>query len=184
MAIALLSLSSLAQADGIGYQKISDCQVESEHLLAVHHHDWSSATRDARWQMISTTQNVFTPENSYASLVVEDKRTHTQLFKVPTPALTQLWISDDSRFIVGISSIKLWNPVQVVVFNARGVLLVAKQVETGTFPGVVESVTNYVWWYKEPSPRFSLQATGDSYTLRIEGNQGTDREFTFKDIPQ
>ena len=96
---------------------------------------------------------MFTSNNSYASLVVRNRQTHSQLFRVPTPALTHLWISDDSRFIVGISDIKLWNPVQVVVFNSKGDLVLSKSVDSNSFPGVSESVSNWVYWYKEPQPR-------------------------------
>ena len=125
IAVLVMSLASLAWADAVGYSGIFDCGAENELLSAEHHHDWSEATRAARWDMISTTRNVFTSSNSYASLVVRNKQNDAQLFKVPTPALTHLWISNDSRFIVGISNIKLWNPVQVVVFNTKGTLVAA-----------------------------------------------------------
>jgi len=178
----MMSLASLAQADRVGYSSIFDCKAENELLYAEHHHDWSEATSAARWEMISTTKNVFTSNNSYAGLVVRNKRDHAQLFRVPTPALTHLWISDDSRFIVGISNIKLDNPIQVVVFNMKGTLVLAKSVADGDFPGVSESVSNWVHWYKEPQPRISIETKGDFSSLHIEGNSGVDRVFTFKDI--
>ena len=184
IAIVMTALTSVAWADAVGYSGIVACKAESERLSAEHHHDWSQATHDARWEMISTTRDVFTSKNTYASLVVTDKESHEQLFKVPTPALTYLWISDDSRFIVGISNIKLWNPIQVVVFNASGALVLAKPVGQYSFPGVGESVTNWVKWYKEPQPRISIESKGGLYTLHIEGNNGEDREFTFKDVPR
>ena len=184
IAMLMMSLASLARADATGYSGIFDCRAENELLSAEHHHDWSEATHAARWEMISTTKDVFTSNNSYASLVVRNRQSQAQLFRVPTPALTHLWISNDSRFIVGISNIKLWNPVQVVVFNSKGALVLAKPVESSSFPGVSESVSNWVYWYKEPQPRISIETKGDSYSLHIEGNSGIDRVFMFKDVRQ
>jgi hypothetical protein len=184
IAILMMSLASLARADAVGYSGILDCRAESELLSAEHHHDWSEATHAARWEMISTTKDVFTSNNSYASLVVRNKQNHAQLFRVPTPALTQLWISNDSGFIVGISNIKLWNPVQVVVFNSQGALVLAKSVDSSSFPGVSESASNWVHWYKEPQPRISIESKGDSYSLHIEGNNGVDRVFMIEGVRQ
>lgn len=42
------------------------------------------------------------------------------------PLLTQVWISDDSRYIVGLSSIKFFNPIQLVVYDREGNLLHAQ----------------------------------------------------------
>jgi hypothetical protein len=159
----MISLAFLARADRVGYFSIYDCKAENE-LLYAEHHDWSKATRAARWKMISTTKDVFTSSNSYARLVVRNKRDQSQLFRVPTPALTHLWISQDSRFIVGISNTKLDNPIQVVVFNTKGMLVLAKSVD------------------KEPQPQISIETSGDFSSLHIEGNSGVDRVFTFKDI--
>ena len=64
----------------------------------------------------------------------------------------------------------------------KGTLVLAKSVAGGDFPGVSESVTNWVYWYKEPQPRISIETKGDFSSLHIEGNSGVDRVFTFKDI--
>lgn len=182
VAMLMMSLASPVHADAVGYSGVFDCNAESELLSAEHHHDWSETTHDARWEMISTTRNVFSPKNTYASLVVRNKQTHAQLFRAPTPALTHLWISKDSKFIVGISNIKEWNPVQVVVFDSTGALVLARSVVSSSFPGVSETVSNWVHWYKEPEPRISIETKGESYSLRIEGNNGVDRVFTFQDV--
>ena len=72
----MISLASLARADAVGYSGIFDCRAESELLSAEHHHDWSEATQAARWEMISTTKDVFTSNNVFASLVVRNKQNH------------------------------------------------------------------------------------------------------------
>ncbi|MEO7548161.1 MAG: hypothetical protein ABIT82_07040 [Ramlibacter sp.] len=168
-----------ARADAVGYAAVYDCKAETDLIIAHHHHDWSAATRAARWKMISTDKDPFSPQNSYSFLRVTDRRTKVQKFQVPVPALAYLWISADSRFVVGVSDIKLWNPVQLVVFNSEGVLLLAKRVDSSSFPGVSESVTNSVNWYRTPVPGISIEGAERSYTLRIEGNTGERRVFRF-----
>lgn len=170
-----------ARADIVGYNEVFDCTAESAQFIARHHHDWSDATSEARWKMISTDKNVFTEQNTYSILRVIDRGSETLRFQVPVPALRHIWISPDSRFIVGISDIKAWNPIQLVVYNAEGSLLLAKQVTYSSFPGVQESVTNWVHWYKMPAPSISIEAGQPSYTLAIEGNNGEMRKFHFKD---
>jgi hypothetical protein len=178
---ALLFFGFRVRADAVGYSSVSNCSANSDQLLAEHHHDWSEATRDARWRMISTDKDIFNSQNTYSSLSVKDLGNGRQLFTAPVPALTHLWISGDSRFIVGISNIKLWNPIQVVVFSSRGTRLLARQVQSSSFAGVSESVSNWVNWYKEPIPRISISPSQGGYTLIIEGNNGEPRTFEFRE---
>ncbi len=182
-AMLLASIGIVALADRVGYSLVFDCKAVSEDIIAEHHHDWSESTRAARWKMISTDKDVFNSKNTYSFLRVVGRRDSRQKFQVPVPALAHLWISPDSRFIVGVSNIKLWNPAQLVVLNARGTVLLAKSIQASSFPGATESVSNWVTWYKEPSPAISIQATGSSYTLSIEGNNGEKRIFEFRDAP-
>ena len=133
--------------------------------------------------MISTNKDVFTTQNTYSSLRVSDLRDGKLLFTVPVPALTHLWISKDSHFIVGISNIKLWNPIQVVVFDSRGNRLLAQPVQSSSFAGVSESVSNWVNWYKEPMPNISICPSKDGYRLLVDGNNGEPRTFNFHEVP-
>jgi hypothetical protein len=61
--------------------------------------------------MISTTKNPFTADNDYSCLRLRDKATGAELFRRPVPALTHIWISPDSKYVVGISDVMLWNPL-------------------------------------------------------------------------
>jgi hypothetical protein len=180
---ASLLLGLQVRADAVGYSSVYDCSASSDRLVAEHHHDWSENTHDARWKMISTDKDVFNLQNTYSSLTVKDVRNGTQLFSAPVPALSHLWISGDSRFIVGISSIKLWNPIQIVVFSSRGTRLLARQVRSSSFEGASESVSNWVHWYKEPVPKISIAPSKDGYALTIERNNGEPRVFEFRDSP-
>jgi hypothetical protein len=182
--VSIMAISpGYAFADRVGYSEVFDCKAETPLFSATHHHDWSSKTHDARWQMISTDENPFTEANTYANLRVVERATGKLVFQVPTPALRYLWVSPDNKFVVGISNIKLWNPIQVVVFNIAGKCLLKQKVVASTFEGVTTSVSNYVTWYREPSPKIRLDQRNGSIHLFIESNSGPTRVFEFKDVP-
>ncbi len=167
-------------ADMVGYAKILDIRAESDRLVAEHHHDWSRATEEPRLKMITTTKDPFTAENTYSYLRVVEKGSGRELFRKPVPALTQLWISPDSRFIVGISSVKLWNPYQLVVFDRSGRKLLAQDFTNDTRPGITQSTTNAIIWFQQPDPNIRLTESGGSAVLSIEDPLGKPREFRFR----
>jgi hypothetical protein len=180
MTAALSWVAFPAFADRVGYSEVFDCEATSDSLIVRHHHDWSRRTREARWQMISTDRDPFAQNNSYAWLQAIDRNGDRQRFRVPVPALRALWISADSRFIVGVSDVKLWNPIQLVVFDDSGRLLLARKVDASTFSNVRESVSNRVEWYREPQPTISIASTtGSRHVVTIEGNDGEPRVFEF-----
>jgi hypothetical protein len=166
-------------ADAIGYSQVLDLRTESGTIVAEHHHNWSDATLDARWKMISTTKDPFTSENTYSYLRLLDKASGQERFKKPVPALTYLWISPDSRYIVGLSNIMLSNPFQLVVFSRSGRRLLERNFIGDSRPGVSQSVTNWVHWYKEPVPILRLKESQKSMILTIEDSIGNLREFRF-----
>lgn len=117
-----------AAADRVAYGQILDVTAETAELRAVHHHDWSQATRGKRGKMFSGDQDPFRPENDYATLEVTDRKTGRRLFRASVPALTRLWISPDSRHVLGLSEIRLWNPYQLVLFDREGHLLFRRHI--------------------------------------------------------
>jgi len=175
----LLFLSQAALGDRVGYGGVKDIRVEGTQIAVLHHHDWSQATRDARWQMISITENPFTKENTYSYLRAIDKVSGELLFQEPVPALTYLWISSDSRFIVGASNIKVWNPIQLVVFTRSGQRIFEKRIRAEFWPGASEGVTNWISWYREPNPVITIKEEDGKMVLSIEGNAGEPRIFRF-----
>jgi len=179
IALPLLAASALL-ADAVGYRGIVNLREQTDVVVAEHHHDWSRATEDARFKMITTTKDPFTPENTYSYLRLLDRASGRELFKKPVPALTHLWISPDSRFVVGLSNVKLWNPYQIVVFDRSGRRLFEKSITSASWPGVQESVTNAVIWYKEPTPAIHLVESKGWATLTVEDRQGTPRTFRFR----
>lgn len=45
------------------------------------------------------------------------------LFQTPCPALMHVWVSQDAQHIVGLSTVMLYNPYQLVVWRRDGTLL-------------------------------------------------------------
>jgi hypothetical protein len=187
--VALAFAATAVLADNRPYETFFQITVESDHLVALHQHDWSYRTWDARQRVSKPGGDIFSGANDFSWLEVTEKPGGRRLFRTPVPALSVLWISPDSRYIVGISRIKLHNPVQLVVFGRDGKLRFRQHVGWKTFPGVTESDTNFVYWYDEPewdeawrSPAISMRRSGDDVTITIAGNEGAAaREITFRD---
>ena len=174
-----IAVSSSAHADRTGYDKVINLSAETATVRAEHHHDWSHASHNARWKMISTTKDPFTADNDYSYLQLLDKATGARLFRRPVPALTYIWISPDSEYVVGISRVMLWNPYQLVVFNRSGDRLLERNMVGVNWPGASRSVTNWVKWYKEPVPQVTIVKEGAAVTLSIEDALGFSRQFQF-----
>ncbi|MCJ7483179.1 MAG: hypothetical protein MUO31_09465 [Thermodesulfovibrionales bacterium] len=116
----LLLLGRNLSPDAAGYAGNKVFLAKNDDLTVIHGHNWSQETREKRWRMIIGDQNPFTRKNDYAYIECVNNKTHDVLFKTPTPALTHLYISEDSRYIVGLSNIKLDNPVQLVLLDNSG----------------------------------------------------------------
>ena len=111
------------KADMNSYSDSLKIRVESENLIVIHFHDWTEKSRDKRFKMISTNQDLFDNENDYSYIECIDKNTNQIIFKKPCSALRHIEISTDEKYIIGISNIKLWNPIQLVIFDINGNLL-------------------------------------------------------------
>jgi hypothetical protein len=86
LTLLMMATAPPARADSIGYSKVVDLVVETSVVRAERHHDWSEATRGARWKMISTTRDLFSSENDYSYLRLFDKAGGAELFRRPVPA--------------------------------------------------------------------------------------------------
>lgn len=166
-----------AHADMVGYGGIVDLSAEAGSFRAEHRHDWGYKSEKARWKMISSTKDPFTADNDYSYLRLRDAATGVELFRRPVPALTYIWISPDLKYVVGLSHVMLWNPYQLVVFSRSGDRLLERNM-VGV-PGVKRSVSNWVYWYKEPVPKISIVEDGATATLLVEDQIGVPREFQF-----
>jgi hypothetical protein len=173
-----IAASSAAHADRVGYNGVVDLSAETETLRAEHHHDWSLVPCAPR-KTISTTEHPCATDNDVSSLRLYDKTTGVELFRRPVPALTHVWISPDSEYVVGLSKVMLRNPYQLVVFNRTGDRLLERNMVEVNWPGVAQSVTNWIYWYKEPVPQIKIVKEGATATLFIEDRLGVLREFQF-----
>lgn len=178
--LLLAAVCAAALADAVGYAKVSDIREQNDVLLVEHHHDWTRATEPARFKMITTTKDPFTAENTYSYLRVVDRASGRELFRAPVPALTHLWISPDSRYVVGLSHIMLWNPYQLVVFTREGRRVYEKDFTGENSPAVLQSVTNFISWFQEPVPSIRLEEKSGWVDLWIQDRLGKPRRFRFK----
>ena len=130
--ISLLCLFSplLTLADFSGYNKVVELKVESKNYIVIHYHNWSSTTSESRFKMISTNQDPFTKANDYAYVLCIKKSNNDTIFKSPSPALTEIKISDGEEFIVGISKIMLYNPFQFVAYDTSGNILKKQRISS------------------------------------------------------
>ena len=120
--------AGLARADAISYRGIVDVNASAGGVTCRHHHDWSRDDK-ARFDMITGKAELFSPANTYAW--ISCSKGDVQLFSSPAPALTKLVMSDDGRFVVGVTNIKLWNPVQIAIWETMsGMRLFTAMVES------------------------------------------------------
>lgn len=178
--VCLLALAApAARADRNAYAGLIVLSASSGNLQAVHKHDWRGSTDAAREKMMSTDQNPFGPENTFSTLCVRDSASGTELFRRPVPALTHLWIDPASKYIVGLSKVKLDNPYHLVVFNRQGERLLERSLLRSGWPHASESVSNWIHWYKQPAPKIELVEGKDTAVLSVEDQGGVMRSFAF-----
>jgi hypothetical protein len=166
----MTTASGPAHADRVGYYKVIDLWTETSAVRAEHHHDWGKATRDEGWEIFGTG-------NDYSYLRLVDRATGAELFRRPVPALTHIWISPNSKYVVGISNVMARNPYQLVVFGRSGDRLLERNMVGVYWPGVTRTVTNWIYWYKEPVPQMTIVEDGTIATLSIEDPLGVLRQF-------
>jgi hypothetical protein len=127
--LCALLICPAGRADFIEYNQAKNILIENKDIRVLHHHDWSF-DRERRKRIMSSWLGPFQPENIFAYVECISQKTGQTIFKVPSPALTFLWISDDSEYIVGLSDIRLDNPVQLVVFDRSGRLLKKRRISS------------------------------------------------------
>jgi hypothetical protein len=125
--LALGAAATVARADAVGYSRVVDLEARGDTFVVRHHHDWSGRTGAARAAMMSGSRDPFTADNTYATLTWLDRSGKT-IRKAPSPALTWLGVTADSRYVVGLSAIKLDNPYQLVVYDRDGTLLLKRHI--------------------------------------------------------
>lgn len=163
-ALAVMAACAPARplADSVSYEAVLDLRAAGRGFVVRHHHDWSSATEASRWKMISTHRDPFGRDNEYAFVAWYSPDERTLIRKQPSPALTWLGVSADSKYVIGLSGVMLLNPIQVVVYSADGTLLLKRHIAPEVaclslarygellrrFPGQFELLKEHVWTEK------------------------------------
>jgi hypothetical protein len=133
--------SYFAFSDDAPYNKTVNITIESENYIIEHHHDWNWKVKDAYIECM-------------------DKKTGATVFKVPSPALTKLFISDDEQFIVGLSYIKIDNPYHFVLLNLEGEYIIKSHarriLRIYEYMQTEETVTNYFYWFNIENPELEF----------------------------
>ena len=129
--IILIICPFYAFSDEFAYSEKMHMQIESENYIVIHAHDWSDFTLNERTEMFfSEKQDPFDDKNNYGYIECINKKDNQIIFHIPSPALTQLFISPDEKYIAGISNIMLYNPYQLVVLDINGDIIKRRHISS------------------------------------------------------
>lgn len=103
--------------DMVAYGEVGDLRAEGSEFIVDHHHDWSGSTRKRRSMMMATHQNPFTSENNYAYVSAKKKDTGVLLFRRPSPALSWIGVTADSRYSMQAREKDLTSPVALPILG-------------------------------------------------------------------
>src|SRR5262245_36110383 len=119
--LAMVSLSAFlatgAGADTRAYNDKKLVRTANARYAVSHVHDWSSPRLQGRYLGYDRPGLFFTAANDFSRITVTDRATGRRILDGPSPALTYLWLSPDSRYLLGLSDVMLLNPYQLVVWD-------------------------------------------------------------------
>jgi hypothetical protein len=108
--IFLVNTVSLS-ADSVAYSGKKNIEMNTKNYIIIHKHDWSIAIQNY------SSIDPFSDRNTYSYIECINKITKEVVFHAPCPALTYISISDDEKYVVGISNIMIDNPYQLSLFQ-------------------------------------------------------------------
>lgn len=118
-------LCAVGHADYRPYSGVQTIETSAEGWRVIHHHDWTQPPEIGK-----SPESIFSGVNRAAYVELWEPSAETPTWRAPSPALSDLWVSPDREFIVGLSRIKANNPYQLVIFSAKGAVLMAEHVAT------------------------------------------------------
>lgn len=122
---ALLSTPSLA--DRAAYSGRVDLTAALGTLSVRHRHDWSKF----KWQLRYSESTPYGVEANVSSLEFSERG--KPVVTVTSPPLTYLCVTDDARYVVGLSSIKLANDVQLIVLDRNANVLLRRHISSHVY---------------------------------------------------
>jgi hypothetical protein len=123
-----IALANPAFADRVRYGGTKDLTAHSASLTVRHRHDWSRLPE----QLTFSAGMPFGVEPSVSSL---EFRTGTgnSVTRISSPPITFLFVTSDSRYVIGLSQIKAGNDVQLVVFDRNARLLLKRHIAVDVY---------------------------------------------------
>ena len=118
-----IALTNPALADRVRYSGSKDLEARSASLIVRHHHNWSLLPEQLKF----SPDTPFGVEPEVSSLEFL-RGTGESVTHISSPPLTFLLVTPDSRYVVGLSQIKVANDVQLVVFDRDARLLLKRHV--------------------------------------------------------
>lgn len=135
--IALLTATATmpALADRIPYSDRVHLTARTSSLVVNHCHDWSRALTprlDGEWRLAFSRAAPFGvgPDISSLELYLPNG---TTVARLTSPPLRYIKITPDSRYVIGLSDVRLLNSTQALVLDGRGTVLLRRQVSGELF---------------------------------------------------
>jgi hypothetical protein len=126
--VAIIVAQALpALADMVAYGGKHSLSITNDVYIVNHTHDWSAGQLHELYSDLDHHERFFTKANNFSRITVLERATGREIFSSPSPAITYLWLSPDSRYLVCLSSIMLRNPYQLVIWDLRTKSLVWKE---------------------------------------------------------
>lgn len=134
-------------ADSVAYGGRHSVTAERGDLRIVHTHDWNSPKVAKLFLDLAHHEAFLSEKNDFSYIEAWDQK-GILLFRRPASALSYLWISPDSKFIVGLSSVKLYNPFQIMVWKSDGTLIYKEHIS----PSVAKLPQDILVHFREKFP--------------------------------
>lgn len=120
-AFVLQCLPIALRADAVAYGGPHEIIAKEGILTFSHFHNWDAPQVEQLFSDLIRHERFFSAANNFS--FVELREGKTVLFRSPSSALTKLWISSDGQYFVGLSSIMLRNPYQLVIWRRDGAVV-------------------------------------------------------------
>lgn len=112
-------------ADRAAYGGTRDLVARGVTITVRHHHDWSRIPiKDGAWVLHYTPATPFGVDEEISRVEVLSQG--ALVARTSSPPITYLQISDDDKYVIGLSNIKHMNDTQLVVFSSTGELLLKR----------------------------------------------------------
>ena len=154
------------KADFAAYSATKEISISNSSVNIIHYHNWGLALDSSIFNK-DHSQYHFSKKNNYSFLQFSNK--DSIIFKKPCPVLTSLYYDSTNQIIVGLSTIKLRNPIRFILINKNGNLIHSGSSSDLEKLGVThsESVTNSYNWLSQNNPQIQLTKTATGFNFRF-----------------